>query len=121
VAAIEDWSDSQTAEWERWLADHPEVSELARRMPPNLMYRHKPTGQRVVIESYSEGGTVRMLVCGLYNAVVFDRSVFGVPADDLEECELPLPGEPLGTKLTDEADIAAHVENLKRRRASKSN
>ena len=56
----------------------------------------KSTGHRVTMYSYSENGTVTVNVTGDYNVVVFERQVFGISPDDLEECDLPAPGEFLG-------------------------
>jgi hypothetical protein len=67
----------------------------------------RSTGQRVFPVSYSEDGTVRVIVSGKYNLVSFEREVFGVEIDDLEECDLPGPDEPLGAILTaDEVERA---------------
>lgn len=83
------------------------LRELVTRWPPNLLYRHKRTGQRVVIRSYAGDGTVRMVVSGLYNLVLHERVVFGVDPHDLEECELPTEGEELGAVLSaDEVELA---------------
>ena len=65
----------------------------------------KSTGQRVTLVSYGEDGTLRVLVSGQYNCIVFDREVFGIAADDLEECDLPGADEMTGTLLTEEAEV----------------
>lgn len=97
-------------EWHDWVATRPQViQDMATKLPHNLLYRIKSTGQRVCIVSYNEGGTVRVVVSGKYNLVPFETSVFGIYPEDLEECELPLPGEPLGVMLTAKEDIEAEI------------
>jgi hypothetical protein len=59
------------------------------------------TGHRAVIYSYSEDGTVTVMVLGDYNLIEFERRVFGVDPDTLMECDLPEPNEPLGVRITD--------------------
>lgn len=96
--------------WREWLATRPEiVQEMAAKYPPNKLYRIN-SGHRVTLLSYCEDGTVSVNVSGQYNAVVFDRNVFGVPAVELVECDLPGDDEPCGVMLTEEADIQAHCE-----------
>lgn len=111
MAKIHEWDQ---AEWDRWVAERPPVvQELCRRFPPNTLYRMKSTGERVTMLGYNEKGTVTVAVSGQYNQVVFERNVFGVPPDDLEECDFPGPDEPLGTLLTENEDIEAFVEHAK--------
>jgi hypothetical protein len=84
----------------QWLAERPQIiKDMVARLPPDHLYRFKPNGHRVLIVAYSEDDTLRVLVSGKYNLVVFDRAVFGVKSSDLEECELPSPDEPTGTLL----------------------
>lgn len=88
--------------WNEWLESRPPaIRDLACRFPPNKLYRLKSSGHRVTIASYEEheDGTVgfRVNVGGDYNCVAFERSVFGIPADGLEECALPGPAELLGS------------------------
>ena len=62
-----------------WLQGRPNcIIDMVKRYPPDVLYRMKSTGQRVTIIAYAEDGTVRVLVSGDYNAVIFDREVFGV-------------------------------------------
>lgn len=98
--------------WAAWVADRPEkVRDLCARLPSDRLYRMKSSGHRCTLVSYNEDGTVCVAVTGQYNLVSFDRMVFGVPADDLEECELPLPGEPLGTAITDPEEALAFIRS----------
>jgi hypothetical protein len=98
--------------WNDWVATRPpEVQELCRRLPPDRLYRMKSTGQRVTLLSYSENGTVRVSVSGDYNFVTFERQVFGVNADDLEECDLPGPSELTGALLTEPEVIDEFIDS----------
>ena len=94
-------------DWARWLKDRPAiVREAAIKLLPWKLYRL--SGQhRVVIVSYDEPKngdpvTLTVAVTGKFNLVEFDRQVFGVKPEDLEECELPALGEPVGTLMTAE-------------------
>lgn len=96
--------------WHSWLAARPViVQQLAAQLPPNRLYRLKTSGHRVTLYSYGEDGTVTVAVTGDYNAVAFDRRVFGIKPEDLEECDLPEPGEPLGTLLSDRKEIDEYI------------
>lgn len=96
--------------WKEWLASRqPVIRELCERLPPDRLYRMKPNGQRVTLYAYNEDGTVTVQISGQYNVVIFDRHVFGVNPDDLEECELPSEAAPHGTMLTEESEINEFV------------
>lgn len=92
--------------FEKWVSERPPVvQEMIRKYPPDRLYWLSPPGQRVTLTSYNENGKVTVEVTGQWNAVVFDRKVFGVDPANLTECDLPQQGEPLGTLLTDNGDI----------------
>jgi hypothetical protein len=111
MAKVFDFDDKSLAEWNAWVASRPRViQELCQRLPPNLLYRLKSSGHRVMILSYSESGTVTVSVTGKYNRVTFDREVFGIKPEDLEECELPEEGEPLGTVFVDDVEVSAFID-----------
>lgn len=97
---------------EEWLEGRPEhIKDMARAYPPWKLYRMKDTGQRVPIYAYHENGTVTVMVLAEYNWCSFERRVFGIDLDNLEECDLPQQGEQLGTYMTEEeadAAIASH-------------
>lgn len=102
------------AAWSEWVATRPEsVQKLCRQLPPDRLYRLKTSGHRVTLYSYSEDGTLTVVVSGEYNAVTFGRKVFGIKPEDLEECELPQPGEPLGEMLTDPKDVEAFCATIR--------
>jgi hypothetical protein len=94
MAKVFEMTPDQEKEWQQWLADKPLIiRELAAKYPPDRLYLLKTTGQKGLIESYFEDGTVRMSFDGRYCKVLFAKSVFGLRPADLEECELPGPGE----------------------------
>lgn len=100
--------------WAEWLAERPEgVRRLCERFQPDRLYLLKSSGHRVTIMSYSEDDTMRVYVSGQFNFVTFEREVFGIKPEDLEECDLPPKGEPLGTMLTEKADIDAFVDEVR--------
>ena len=100
-------------EWSAWVATRPLViQEMCCAYPPNKLYRMRSTGHRVTIVSYGEDLTVRVNVTGQYNVVIFDREVFGVCVEDLEEAELP-EGEMVGTVLTEQDHIDALIEKIR--------
>lgn len=94
----------------KWLKSRPKViKEMATSWPPDRLYRMKSTGQRVFIVSYNEQRTVCVGITGEYNLIDFPREVFGIPIEDLTECDLPGEGEELGVTQTEEetADMLA--------------
>ena len=98
-------------EWDKWVEGRPPiVQDLCRRFPPDRLYLYKPTNHRVTLYSYSEDGTMTIVVLGDYNAVIFPRQVFGIKPEDLVECDLPAKNEPCGAMLTSDEDIEAFVE-----------
>lgn len=102
------------AGWERWVSTRPPVvQDLCRRYPPDRLYLLKPPGQRVTLVSYNENGTVTVNVSAQWNCVVFEREVFGIDPNDLEECDLPNETELVGAMLTEEGDVKAFCEMLR--------
>jgi uncharacterized protein YkwD len=98
------------AEFDAWVETRPPVIQrLCKRLPPDRLYLLKSSGHRVTLRSYSEGGTVTVNVTGQYNLISFDRYVFGIDPDDLEECDLPPSDEPIGTMLTERKDVVALI------------
>jgi hypothetical protein len=95
--------------WGAWVKERPDVvQELieTRGFAPWKLYRMKSTGHRVVLHSFDEelSGeiTLKVSVLGRFNLVHFDRTVFGIDPNDLEECDLPAEDEPRGALLTHE-------------------
>lgn len=96
-------TNAQRAAWATWVQERPEcIRVVAERFQPWKLYRMKSTGHRVVVLSFAEpsdsaGVTLRVAVSGEYNLVAFERQVFGIDPDDLEECDLPGPGDVIGS------------------------
>ena len=100
--------------WANWVATRPKVvQDLCKKFRPDTLYLLKTSNQRVTICAYSEDGTMSVDVSGDYNALVFDREVFGVKPEHLEECDLPSKSEVLGTLLTDPENVKDYVNSLR--------
>lgn len=109
MAKIFEPTPKDIQQWEQWVSERPDnVRPIARRVNPWTLYRMKPSGHRVTIYSIEENkdGTVtlKVNVLGQFNFVAFERQVFGIPPDDLEECELPDDDEILGSMDLDPAE-----------------
>ena len=86
--------------WRAWVNSRPPViQKLCAELPPDRLYRIKPSGHRATMVSYCEDGTVTVAVTGRYNAVLFERNVFGIKPSDLEECEVPSDDEILSSAI----------------------
>jgi hypothetical protein len=90
------------AEWRRWVRSLPDekARETGEKVDPWTLYRIKSTGQRASVSSIFEDGTLSMVVSAEFNLVLFECRVFGILLDDIEECDLPDPSEPVGSALT---------------------
>ena len=115
MANVMDPTPEQQQNWDVWVNDRPDaVRETLQRydLKPWRLYRLKGTGQRVVLYSVDEPEdgsppTVKVDVLGRFNLLAFDRRVFGIKPDDLEECDLPGTDEPLGTVLSHDEVVSA--------------
>ena len=113
MARITEPTAKEEAEWKEWVASRPAaVRAIAERFDPWTLYRMKSSGFRVTVRSFSEDGTLTVDVSGDYNHVLYEHSAFGIDPNDLEPCELPSPGEPLGSVLTDE-EFEQNIEALR--------
>ena len=102
------------AAWDAWVASRPPVvQELCALLPPDRLYLLKTSGHRVTLLSYSEDRTVTVAVTGAFNALTFERQVFGIKPEDLEECDLPGDDEPLGAILTEREDVDAFIDAVR--------
>ena len=111
MAKVIEWSDEQKKAWDEWVATRPAViQEMCKRFPPNRLYRLKTSNQRVTLYSYSEDGTLTVNVTGEYNAVMFERRVFGIKSDDLEECDLTNGDDVTGAVLTEQEDVESFID-----------
>ena len=105
--------DEEVAAWKEWVATRPDVvRKIAERLEPWSLYRLKDTGQRVTLYSISEDGTVTVDITGQYNAMLFDRQVFGINPNDLEPCALPAKHEVTGTMMTAD-DVDDNIDMLR--------
>jgi|SRR5581483_4614995 len=112
MACITEWDNEQQRVWDEWVASRPPgVRTLCEKFPPNKLYRLKSSGHRVTVYSYAEDGTLTVEITGQYNLIAFDRQVFGIKPEGLEECDLPAPDEPIGFILSDEEALDADIEN----------
>ena len=97
-------TEEQRAGWAEWVAERPEAVRLvAEKFNPWALYRLKTSNHRVTLVSFDEPKdgspvTLRVNVTGEFNRVAFERCVFGIKPEDLEECDLPGPDEPLGSQ-----------------------
>lgn len=99
--------------WTRWVKSRPvAVREVAERFPPWELFRLKPTGQRVIVASFFENGTVSVDILGAFNHMDFERCVFGIDPNDLEPCELPAPGEVTGAIMT-ARDVQDNIDAIR--------
>lgn len=118
MARFTEPTKEQLAGWKAWVAERPDnVRQVAESFEPWSLYRMKDTGQRCTLVSFGEGedGSVTLTVniTGEFNAVIFDRSVFGVDPDSLESCDLPPKTEAVGAALTDSDDIDEFVDAVR--------
>lgn len=98
MARLPDCDDDADAQLATWLRGRPSVIQaMVARTPPGRLYRLTTSGHRVYVYSYDEDGTLTVVVDGRYNAVLFERRVFGIRPEDLVECALPEPHELVGS------------------------
>ena len=104
-------------EHSRWLEElPPQEKVIMEKFPPWKLYRLKSTDQRVTIMSigtYDNIVKFRVAITGKYNTLLFDRQVFGVDPEDLEECDLPTG--PVGTAFTEPDEVEQVIKLIKER------
>ena len=111
---IYDRTPAQEHAWKEWVAARPpHIQALCEQFPPNRLYRMKSTGRRVTIYAYNEDKTVDVAITRQFNYHFFDRRVFGIDVEDLAECDVPAPDEPLGALLTEEPAIGEFIERTR--------
>lgn len=90
-----------------WVRELPKKARaVAQRFDLWTLYKLKETGDRVILRAFADDGTLTVIVSGRFNLVMFEREVFGIRPDDLEECDLPAADEPTGTLLSREETFA---------------
>lgn len=113
MAVLQEFTPKEAKSWARWVKSRPAaVQALCERFPPNRLYRLKSTGDRVTIVSYFEDGTLKVDVSAEFNATLFERQVFGISPDDVEECDLPDPAEPKGALMSPE-QVDDNIDGLR--------
>ena len=98
MAHLYEPTDEMKAEWAEFVASRPDVvRKVAERFNPWTLYRIGKDGHRVTLYSFGEhedgSVTLSVNVTGEFNCVMFERRVFGIKPEDLEECDLPDEGE----------------------------
>jgi hypothetical protein len=72
----------------------------------------KGSNQRVTLHSYDEGEdgsiTLQVQVLARFNFVAFERRVFGIKPEDLEECDLPGDEELVGNAGINPETLRGH-------------
>jgi hypothetical protein len=99
MARHTDPTPEQQAAWTSWLAARPPgIRAVASRFDPWTLYRLRDSGHRVTFLGCDDGDppTVRVGVSAKWNLVGFERQVYGVRPEELVECDLPAPDEPVG-------------------------
>lgn len=109
-------TEDQQRLWREFVDSRPpNVKAVAEKLAPWLLYRLR-SGHRATlhgIDEHEDGSvTLTMSVTGDFNAVMFDRNVFGIHPDDLEECDLPAAGDPLGAALT-QKQVAENMDAMR--------
>lgn len=91
MAQLYPMSDEQKQIWADWVAERPPVIKaLCERFQPNHLYRNKVTNRYVIPRAFYEDNTLLVFVPRSINGSIFPSvEVFDVPADNLEEVELP--------------------------------
>jgi hypothetical protein len=108
-------TSEQEEGWKEWVSERPAaVRAVAERFDPWSLYRLKSSGHRVSVYSFSEGPPVTLTVAVLadFNAVMFERQVFGILPDDLEPCELPAENEVVGALMSQE-EVEENLDALR--------
>lgn len=108
MANISEPTEEERQSWAEWVASRPDnIRTVAERFDPWKLYRLKSSGHRCTIYSFNSDDrsdapvSLSVDVTGEFNKIAFARRVFGIDPEDLEECELPAAGEPLGVEMDD--------------------
>lgn len=118
MANVEDPTPERQRQWDVWVRERPPaVREVLEKggVKPWKLYRLKSSGHRVtlcsVVEHEGSPPTFIVDVSGRFNLVAFDRRVFGIQPDDLEECDLPPDDAPLGSVLSSD-EVREAIEGM---------
>lgn len=110
MARINEPTPEQETDWAEWVAERPDnIRKVAERFDPWTLYRMKNTNQRVTLCSFREQAngnvTLTVNITGEFNLMLFGKRVFGIDPNNLEECDLPAEGEPLGEVLNENEQL----------------
>ena len=119
MANVMDPTPEQVQDWDEWVSERPKaVRETLQRydLKPWKLYRLHGSGHRVTLYSVDEPEdgsppTLKVDVSGRFNLLAFDRRVFGIKPEDLEECDLPSEDAPLGSILSGD-EVSAAVDGV---------
>lgn len=113
MARVIEPTPEQLDEWAEFVANLPEnIRPIAERLDCWTLYRLRETGQRVIIYSFQDDATVTVAILGKFNRQLHDAMVFGISPDELEECDLPAPDEPLGSMMSAE-EVEENIDILR--------
>ncbi|CAM5999267.1 unnamed protein product [Sphagnum balticum] len=117
MAHLYEPNDEMKSEWAEFVSSRPDaVRKVAERFNPWTLYRIGKDGHRVTLYSFGEhedgSVTLTVNVTGEFNCVVFERRVFGIKPEDLEECDLPAEGEIMGALLHGE-EVDDNIDALR--------
>jgi hypothetical protein len=123
MARVHDPTPEEIATWNDWVRERPApIREMIEqyKFDPWTLYLLKTSGHRVTLYSFDESKegppTLKVYVSGDYNAVAFERRVFGIKPEDLEECDLPPPGTLTGSLDLDPHEAHALAERIRHNR-----
>jgi len=110
MAKLPGITSERIEEFNNWILSRPEIiQKTVKEFPPDVLYKLKPDNLRVMIVGYNEDGTLVVLVSGRFNKIPYEHQITGITTDNLEECDLPVEGEELGTMFTDKAEIDKYI------------
>ena len=117
MANIFEPDPQQEVSYQEWLLTRPKhVRKIAEGFRPWKLYRMKGSTHRATIHCFEEHKddtvTVKVNILAQFNRLLFERQVFGVNPNDLEECDLPTPNESLGALLTTE-EVHENIDNIR--------
>jgi hypothetical protein len=111
-------TDQEKIEWDEWVSNRPEcIRSMIEKFgfTPWKLYKLSPSLHKVVLISFEEHDdglpTLKVAVLAKFNMVMFERGVFGIKPEDLEECNLPGPDDPIGCTITDPAEAVAYAKS----------
>lgn len=110
-------TDEMKNEWADFVSSRPDVvRKVAEKFNPWTLYRIGKDGHRVTLYSFGEhkdgSVTLTVNVTGEFNCVMFERRVFGIKPEDLQECDFPAKNEITGAVLSG-GQVEEHIDTLR--------